>query len=342
MTKSEKLFFELSQEHKQFPTTEIKSVLKAEKIVFETVESNKDVLVIDIIDAPNGFISRLQERLAMTFYINRFLFSCKSDIRILEKKAKKKPVTREGSIAVKYRNRSRNIDSRDIVKCLASKYTNKRKVDLDNPDVEIRVLITDDQLYAGVKEAKVDRKIFEKRKVQHRPFFSPISLHPIIARVLVNLSGVRKDEFLLDPFCGTGGILIEAGLIGVNVVGSDVERKMVEGCRDTLDFYGIENYKVFHADIGDIKNFVDDVDAVVTDFPYGKATTTVGEPLERLYRRSFDSIEEALKRDGRAVVGCANEEMLKIGKKFLDLEKIFRYRVHSSLTRYFGVFNKKC
>ena len=80
-----------------------------------------------------------------------------------------------------------------------------------------------------MKKTEIDRTCFEERKVQHRPFFSPISLHPKLARVLVNISAIKRDETLLDPFCGTGGILIEAGLIGAKVIGSDIEEKMIEG-----------------------------------------------------------------------------------------------------------------
>ena len=119
--------------------------------------------------------------------------------------------------------------------------------------------------------------------MQHRPFFSPISLHPKLARALVNLSSIKKGETLLDPFCGTGGIIIEAGLIGAKILGSDIEKKMIEGCKKTLEFYRIKEYELFCSDIGDIHKFVkNSVDAVVTDLPYGKSTTTKGEELSHL------------------------------------------------------------
>mgnify|MGYP002171746373 CR=1 FL=1 len=42
----------------------------------------------------------------------------------------------------------------------------------------------------------------------------------------------------MDPFCGTGGILIEAGLIGCKVAGSDVNWKMKNGSAINLDYCG--------------------------------------------------------------------------------------------------------
>ncbi|GAH56289.1 unnamed protein product, partial [marine sediment metagenome] len=62
---------------------------------------------------------------------------------------------------------------------------------------------------------------------------------PKIARALVNLSGVKEKELFLDPFCGTGGILIEAGEIGARVIGIDVQGKMVRGAEENLGFYGL-------------------------------------------------------------------------------------------------------
>jgi len=53
---------------------------------------------------------------------------------------------------------------------------------------------------------------FGKRKPHMRPGFHPSSLNPKLARAFVNLTGIRKGT-IVDMFCGTGGILIEAGLI---------------------------------------------------------------------------------------------------------------------------------
>ena len=186
----------------------------------------------------------------------------------------------------------------------------------------------------------MNRSYFENRKAQHRPFFSPISLHPKLARVMVNLSAIKKGETLLDPFCGTGGILIEAGLIGAKVIGSDIEKKKTDGCKKNLDFYDIKEYELFCSDIGDIDKHAAEVDSVVTDFPYGKATTTKGEDICRLYERAFENISCVLKENGRAVIGLSNKDMLSLGEKYFSLVEKHGFRAHRSLTRYFAVFHK--
>jgi len=157
---------------------------------------------------------------------------------------------------------------------------------------------------------------------------------------MVNLSLIRKNETLLDPFCGTGGILIEGGLIGANVVGSDLKKDMVKGCRENLDSYKIKNYKLFQSDVGNVPSKIDEVDAVVTDFPYGRATTTNREGIVSLYKRAFDSIRRVLKDERRAVVSIPDMEAVELGSKCLDLIEVHPFRVHRSLTRYITVYKK--
>jgi len=333
------ILFELSKEHESLPRSEIKSCLKSENITYKIVDSNEDAFVIDT-EISSNKIRKLANRLSMTFFIDQILFFCSTKDEIIKQKAKNSPLEKKGSIAITCKNRSNIISSKKIINELGDFYSKNKKVDLTNPDNEIRVLITNKKIYVGLKKAIIDRTQFEKRKVQHRPFFSPISLHPKIARTLVNLSDIRKNETLLDPFCGTGGILIEAGLIGAKLIGGDIEKKMVDGCKKTLDFYGLKNYKLFCCDVGDLRKKINFVDAIVTDLPYGKSTTTKGEEIKKLYERAFENISKVLKEKRKAVIGLSNKERISIGEKYLSLIEKHEFRVHKSLTRYFVVYQK--
>ncbi len=66
-------------------------------------------------------------------------------------------------------------------------------------------------------------------------------LPPKLAQLLVNLS--RPKPFvdgeklrLLDPFCGTGVVLQEAHLLGFEVVGSDLETRMIDYSKQNLEW----------------------------------------------------------------------------------------------------------
>jgi len=332
-----KYLFELSKEQNTIPISEIISCLNAENINFRIIKKKEDVFIIDSISNTNK-IKKISDRLSFSYYIDNFLFSCKPDKSSIDAETLNNKIQKEGSIAVRCKNRSTKINSKSILEILADVYTNKRIVDLKNPDIELRGLITDEKLYVGIKIAEINRSQYEKRKVQFRPYFSPISLHPKIARVMVNLSSIRNNEVLLDPFCGTGGILIEAGLIGAKIIGSDIENKMIEGCKKNLDFYKIKNYKLYCKDIGEIRNNVDKVDAVVTDLPYGKSTTTKGEEMKNLYKRAFENIADLLKLNGKAVIGLSNNDFVNLGEKYLTHVETHKFKAHRSLNRYFVVY----
>lgn len=75
-----------------------------------------------------------------------------------------------------------------------------------------------------------------------RPAVDPKAgmLPPKVARMIVNiaLGGARTDRkpMLLDPYCGTGTILSEALLSGVNVTGSDVSEEQVERAKKNISW----------------------------------------------------------------------------------------------------------
>lgn len=333
-----KILFELSKEHEELPKDEVISCLNAEKITYNIVESNENVLIIDS-KVNYDIIKKIAGRLSFTFYVNELLFTSINSLDEIKKLSKEHIIYQKGSIAISCKKRSTTLNTQPIKITLAEIYTKQRKVDLTNPDIEMRVLITDTNVYVGLKIISINRTEFESRKVQYRPFFSPISLHPKIARALVNISSIKKGQTLLDPFCGTGGIILEAGLIGANVIGGDIEEKMIEGCKKTLDFYNINNYKLHSSDIGSISKIIkNSVDAVVTDLPYGKSTTTKGEDINILYNRAFESIHKLLKKGGLVVIGLSNPDMISVGKKYFKLIKTYDFKVHKSMTRYFVVY----
>lgn len=335
-----KILFELSKEHKKIPTDEVLSVLNANDIKYEIDESNENILIIKS-EVKKKIIKKISNQLSFTYYIDEFIFSSSNKLDEIKNSAKEFKIKEKGSIAIKYKKRSISVKSQHIIETIANIYTIQRKVDLINPDIEIRVLITDDKVYVGKKIYEINRSKFEMRKVQNRPFFSPISLHPKIARSLVNISQIKKDETLLDPFCGTGGILLEAGLIGAKIIGSDIEEKMIEGCKKTLDFYNVLEYKLFESDIGSISEIIKKpIDAIVTDLPYGKSTTTKGEDIKILYKRFFESIKNIIKKEGFVIIGLSNPNLISLGEKYLKLVKIYDFKVHRSMTRYFAVYKK--
>lgn len=61
-------------------------------------------------------------------------------------------------------------------------------------------------------------------------------LPPKLAQIIVNLSGVKAPATLLDPFCGTGVVLQEALLMGLNAYGTDLDPRMIDYASVNLDW----------------------------------------------------------------------------------------------------------
>jgi len=336
-----KICFELSKEHTALAATEILCCLKAEKIPVNIETQTPDVFILST-NYPEKLLINMIRRLSQTFCINQHYFSSSTDdLNELKQKAAEFPIPLNGSIAIRYRNRSDNTSSQKIIQTLGEIYAKNRTVNLNQPDIQIRVVITNDTIYVGHLLETIDRSSFQKRKAHHRPFFSPISMHPLLARLLVNISQVSTNGYLIDPFCGTGGILIEAALMGINIFGADIEKKMITGTKKNLSSFGLKAHQLINTDIGNLSEHIDrKMDAVVTDLPYGKATTTQGETIHNLYKRTFKQIHSVLKPGGYAVIGMPTQSVVTNGTVYLTQKNCYPIRVHKSLTRYFAVYQK--
>ncbi|MFB6190550.1 MAG: hypothetical protein ABEJ91_03170 [Candidatus Nanohaloarchaea archaeon] len=198
--------------------------------------------------------------------------------------------------------------------------TGENKIDLERPGEVVKLYLLDDSYVLARLVEDIDRGLFEKRKNQERPFSSPVSLDPVLARVLVNLSGVKPGSHLLDPFCGTGGILIEAGLCGAGVHGMDAQEKMVEGTERNLEKYGIISHDIRQGKISGVEEVFDrHFQALVTDLPYGGASKVEGEPVEEFLEKAESLADRVVFMNDRELEGMEPEHEIY---------------VHRSLTRY--------
>ena len=165
----------------------------------------------------------------------------------------------EGSFAVRARKLGTGIpgfSSSEIeseVGALVRRDTNP--VDLHEPKNEISVVIAgpgDGPIHRddigqnspivvwGLRQPGWQRDSYAGRAPTDRPFFQPVSLDPRQAKLMISLAHRRSAETktVVDPFCGTGGIAIEAALQGIEVLASDLDPRMVEGTLENLEWAG--------------------------------------------------------------------------------------------------------
>ena len=152
---------------------------------------------------------------------------------------------------------------------------------------------------------------------------------------MVNLSNSTKGDRVIDPFCGTGGILIEIADMQIEAIGIDILDKMVENSVGNLKHYNLKG-KVVKGDIENISNY--DFKAIVTDPPYGLSTTTKGEGVKELMSRSMEIFTGIMKKGQRIVMALSNPKLIN-SKEFTLIHK-FEWYIHKSLTRYILVLER--
>lgn len=65
-------------------------------------------------------------------------------------------------------------------------------------------------------------------------------LPPKLAQIMLNLAKVGPSNTVLDPFCGTGVVLMEAALKGSKLMGSDLNQQMVYSSKENLEWLSKE------------------------------------------------------------------------------------------------------
>lgn len=149
------------------------------------------------------------------------------------------------------------------------------------------------------------------------------TLPPKLARMLVNFSQVGEGEVIWDPFCGSGTILLEALMAGINVLGSDIDEKAIFNTNENIKWIAEQGYSqnvkfdTFQLDVlhpngkilNEIKNT--EVDAVVCE-PYmgppqrrsisDKDATKLLNDVKRLYISLFELLRKIAHKGFRVVM----------------------------------------
>jgi len=192
------------------------------------------------------------------------------------------------------------------------------KVKLEDPDITVYLIFTNKENFFGfskrVKEIKRPIKI---KKYPHE-------LDWKLTRVMINLIGLKKDETVCDPFCGTGTTLLEAESMGIHAIGLDFDEKMCEMSKENLKANGYKS-QVIQSDFQELSKISEKFDGIVTDLPYGISSKTSEKPQEIL--KKFFSIMPKRKK-----IAIMYKKELDSSLKLSGLKQYHIYR-HKSLTR---------
>ncbi|MCX9083360.1 MAG: TRM11 family methyltransferase [Candidatus Methanoperedens sp.] len=340
--------FELSGEHKTIPVSEVCACLEILGARYTIRLSLDGCLVIDIENdieknIGNGIeniLKSLTKRLAMTHHIIKILgIGGSSEQDVLDVVSNNMPdLDGTYSIRVKRVRDYSPLNTESMERKIGGIFFKRGEhADLKDPDVQFRVILTEDKCIFGIMCGSIDRSAFEARKPHHKPFFYPGVLMPRVALALVNIS--KPETNLFDPFCGTGGILVEAGLIGIKAIGGDMQRKILLGAKMNLEHYNVDHSLMFEDACG-LALRDDCVDAVVTDPPYGRSAAIKAQSLEYMLGKSLIEVYRVLKPGRRAVFISERPIEKLVQEAGFEVVELHIQRVHKSLTRRMLVLRK--
>ena len=231
----------------------------------------------------------------------------------------------------------------------------KGKVDLDDPYIIIFIYVYENDCYMGIDLGG------DLSKRDYKIFSSPTSLKGTIAYALVRIGDYSSEKKLLDPFCGSGEVILEAALFASKfplnfynknkfpflkfkeledfdfdkidkeiikekllINAFDTEQRRVKSAEKNAKIAGVNKIINFsRQDIGYLElKFKDkDVDLIITNIP--RLSKNISKTkIEKLYKEFFNQADYILKKDGKVAVCCKDTELLKqTAEKFKVVEE---------------------
>ncbi len=177
---------------------------------------------------------------------------------------------------------------------------------------------------------------------------------PKLAQIMLNIGLEGKtDKILLDPFCGSGTILMEASLMGVKkIIGTDLSEKALKDSQINLRWFKekfkvgqVENIELKQADVRQISDLIlkESINLIVTE-PYLGPQRKIDDieraqkSLEKLYQESLKEFFKILNKKGRIVMiwpilRKAQNKFMKIDLGEFEMVKIIPENLNLKLSQ---------
>lgn len=333
---------------------EIKEILKAKS---EVIIPSRVKFKVRNENELTNFICNTRSSIKVYKLIDKIEFSTLEDLIIKAKKIKFPNI--KGPFAVKCdRSGEHNFNSIDIEKEFGN-ITNKEgklKVDLKNPTTIVIVDIINDHCLIGV-----DYTGIKLSKRDYRIKLIPNSLNPCLAYSMIRISEVNDKEKILDPFCRSGEIIIEAVLFLKNIPPNKKSldnlaftklinfKPKIKTKEKKLKLYAVDNLQnsLRSAEINakivginkeinfsrndiewlDTKFDKSSIDKIIT-FPPFPTNINPKEKIEKLYKELFYQTEFILNAKGTITILTPCPELIEKHAASQKFKKIREYKIN--------------
>jgi len=310
---------------------EIFSYFEKENISLKESSLKSNGLVVDVDKEVN--LKEMMRELGGTIAVGKVLFS--GNIENLKKEIKNKPIYfgRENKVIYSLLDYAREEISSEVLDAMKDNFSKERlkarykgvsgtikmqtgEVTQGSPEkIMLRdmnyFLFEDNKLNFGYLEESYDSAEAEKKDMEKPYRRESLAISPRLARILINLSQVKRKGLLLDPFCGIGVIVSEALLDDINIIGVDIDKDATESAKKNIEWlrnkYKLESKSIIiNKDSREVR--IDKADGIATEPSLGELMTRnpqrekaqqIINTFENLMIEVLNNVKKGLKRDSK-------------------------------------------
>jgi len=307
----------------------LKTIKGLEPIVIQETKSYKPKKILDeTIKINSEKIQKPKSATKVYQFIKKFNFKNKTEIINQDLKIKK--YLKNSFVVRCKRTGKHDFNSIEIEQKLGEKIHKKYniKVNLENPETLIYVEIINNVCLIGLNPINLEKRNYKVRTTSQ-------TLNSCIAYSLLKLANYKPSETLLDPFCKSGDILIEAALSTnkkTNLIGLDKNTKPIEINSKIAKV----NIEIRRAEIDWLDTLFkkNSIDKIITSPP--KINKINKKDVLPEYRELFNQADYILKNNGSLTIittkpqyfeNYAKEYKFKMIKKHTIQQKTLIYHV---------------
>ena len=251
-----------------------------------------------------------------------------------------------------------------IVDQFRKRYNKRPSVDLKNPDINIHIHISNYKCDVSLNSSG---QSLHKRGYRSKSFSAP--MNEVLAAGIILLSKWDFNKPLIDPMCGSGTLLIEAGLIAINRAPNilrknfsfqkwnDFNTKSFENIKKSIQYKergfngSIKGFDISASAISVARNHVhnmklnktikiqgqdffkstgDEKSIIIMNPPYGKRI----EFKKDYYKEIGDTLKKQYTNTSAWIISSDFDEIKKIGLKPSKKIKLFNGALECKLLKY--------
>ncbi|XP_066598461.1 tRNA (guanine(10)-N2)-methyltransferase homolog isoform X2 [Prorops nasuta] len=314
--------FWFAHEHLDFRRAEINSILEMYNINIQ-INAQKDYPYWLVTATSEDAIKKVANRaVSLRFCLELWASSEKlqdlhNGLRLYPLEKIRKHITKDKSFKVSIETFCKHFSQAEKIKKIESfSYLPlEGPVKLKNPDTTLCYIefyglkpnnIPDEpyMYFFGRLVANGQRELIQKLSLKNRNFIGNTSMDAQLSIIMANQANVKSSDLVLDPFVGSGSLLVAAAYFGGYTLGTDIDFLMLHGRtrptritqkvrgKDDSIIANMNQYELtsYHLDVlvSDFSrpmwhsNFR--VDAIITDPPYGirESTERIGTTKKNL------------------------------------------------------------